>query len=363
MLLVTVWAGLGNPRPAHADRVKDLVNVLGVRSNQLIGYGLVVGLEGSGDSFFRSNFTQQSLANFLKKLGILLDERTVRNLRLRNSAAVMAVAGLPAFVRQGSRVDVIVSSLGDARSLQGGTLLMTPLKGADGKVYAVAQGPISVGGFEPGKASARAERNHMTTGRISGGALVEHEVVIDLQKKESLTLLLINPDFTTSSRIAQAINAGLGGDFASPVDASAVQLRIPEDFRGNVVDLVSAIEALDVEESSRARVVMDERTGTVVMGENLQLKPVAVAHGELHITIAEEGQEPLPLSPQETIILPSNMEGESSRKERVLMLPQGPTLGEIVKALNTIGVEPRDLIAILQALRAAGALNAQIDFM
>lgn len=361
-LSLALWAGMVFPIPARAERVKDLVDIAGVRNNQLIGYGLAVGLEGTGDSFFRSNFTQQSLANFLKKLGILLDERTIRGLRLRNSAAVMVVATLPPFARQGSRIDAIVSSVGDAGGLQGGTLLMTPLKGPDGRVYAVAQGPVSVGGFRPGKVPVRGERNYSTTGRISGGAIIEKEVIVDLEQKEQLTLVLINPDFTTSSRIAQAVNAGLGGDVAKPIDATAVAVNIPDDFRGNVVDMVTAIEALEVDEGVRARIVLDERTGTVVMGENLRLKSVAISHGDLHIAIKEE-PEPLPLSPNESIIVPQDMSEDGSRKEQVLLLPPGPTLGEIVKALNTVGVTPRDLIAILNTLRAAGALNAQIDLM
>lgn len=359
---IVAWAGVVAPTPARAERVKDLVHIRGVRTNQLLGYGLAVGLEGTGDSFFRSNFTQQSLANFLKKLGILLDDRTIASLRLRNSAAVMVIGTLPPFARQGGRIDVTVSSVGDAGSLQGGTLLMTPLKGPDGRVYAVAQGPISIGGFRPGKVAVRGEKNHPTTGRIPGGATVEREVIIDLDQKQDLTLVLINPDFTTASRIAQAINLGLGGDYSRPMDATGVSLAIPEDFRGNVVDLVTAIEALDVEEAMRARVILDERTGTIVMGDNLRLKPVAISHGDLHIKITEE-PVPLPISPQETIILPEDMDEDSSRKERVLMLPQGPSLGQIVKALNTIGVTPRDLISILHALHVAGALNAEIEVM
>lgn len=351
--------------PASAEpRIKDIADIEGVRENQLVGYGLVVGLPGTGDSLRNSPFTRQSLAAMLERLGVNAAEG---NLNTRNVAAVMVTANLPPFASQGSRIDVSVSALGDARSLSGGHLLVTPLIGADQQVYAVAQGAIAIGGFSASGASGSSvTRGVPTAGRIPSGALVEREIGFDIANQTELRLALRNPDFTTARRIADAINAALGGDIARAVNPGAVLLRRPADYAGDMVALVGRIESLEVAVDSPARIVIDESSGIVVMGENVKVSTVAIAQGNLTITITEDPfvSQPEPFSRGgETVVLPSTGVEVEEEEGGLVMVPGGVSLRQLVNGLNALGVSPRDMIAILQALKAAGAIQAEIEVM
>ena len=312
---------------AHAVRIKDIANIKGVRSNQLVGYGLVVGLEGTGDSD-DSLFTIQSLASLLEKMGVTVQPADIED--VENVAAVMVTADLPPFASLGSRMDVLVSSIGDAENLQGGTLLFTPLKAADGRVYAAAQGAVSTGGFAvSGNSGDQVQKNFPTVGRVVGGALVEKEIDSNFNQKASLTLALHAPDFTTASRVAQAISLGVTPDMVS-------------------------------------KVVVNERTGTVIMGENVRIATIAIAHGNLSIQIDEsqDVSQPLPFSRGgETIVTPESDILVKEGKNPLFLVESGISIGEVVKALNALGVTPRDLIAIFQALKAAGALQAELEII
>jgi flagellar P-ring protein precursor FlgI len=345
---------------AHAARVKDITSIAGVRDNQLIGYGLVVGLNGTGDGG-STEFTGQTVASMLRAMGVTVN---AADLKAKNVAAVMVTANLAAFARPGSRVDALVSSLGDAKSLQGGTLLVTPLRALNGEVYAVAQGPLSVGGFAvSGKSGSGAQKNHPTVGHVPGGALIEREVPSQFNTKERLTLLLQNPDFTTSARLAQAINSQVGELVAQAVDSGTVEVRIPAVFRGSQVEFVASLEKMEVEPDSIAKVVLDERTGTVVVGENVRLATVAIAHGNLSIEIRENQQvsQPAPLSQGQTVVTPESGVRIQEDRSQMVLLPQAVTIRDLVRALNSIGITPRDLITIFQAIKAAGALQAQLE--
>lgn len=351
--------------PAWAEpRIKDVADFEGVRENQLVGYGLVVGLPGTGDSLRNSPFTRQSLAAMLERLGVNAAEG---NLNTRNVAAVMVTANLPPFASQGSRIDVSVSALGDARSLAGGHLLVTPLIGADQQVYAVAQGPIAIGGFSASGASGSSvTRGVPTAGRIPSGALVEREIGFDIANQTELRLALRNPDFTTARRIADAINAALGGEIARAVNPGAVVLRRPADYAGDMVALVGAIESLEVAVDSPARIVIDESSGIVVMGENVKVSTVAIAQGNLTITITEDPfvSQPEPFSRGgETVVIPSTGVEVEEESGGLVMVPGGVSLRQLVNGLNALGVSPRDMISILQALKAAGAIQAEIEIM
>ncbi len=354
--------GGGNPG-AEASRIKDLVDVEGIRENQLLGYGLVVGLNGTGDSLNASPFTRQSLTSMLERLGV---NTRGANMRTKNVAAVMVTANLPAFSTQGTRIDVTVSALGDATSLQGGSLLATPLMGADGEVYSVAQGPVAVIGFNAEGDAARIVRGVPTAGRISNGGLVEREIDFGLTRVATLRLALRNPDFTTARRIAAAINDYSGAPAASPVDPSTVQLVLPRDYDGNIVQLLTEIEQLRVVPDQPAKVVVDERSGIIVMGRDVRVSTVALAQGNLTVTITEEPQvsQPEPFSDGETVVVPRTtvtVDDESDRK--LAVVPEGVTLQQLVAGLNALGIGPRDLIGILQAIKAAGALQAEIEVM
>ncbi|MBI3608253.1 MAG: flagellar basal body P-ring protein FlgI [Nitrospirae bacterium] len=348
---------------ADAARIKDLATIAGVRENALIGYGLMIGLNGTGDKT-GTLFTVQSLSSMLNKLGVAVDANAVK---VKNVAAVVVTAKLPPFVKPGGRIDVVVSSLGDATSLQGGTLLLTPLDGADQQVYAVAQGPVSIGGFIGGKEGDSVQKNHPTVGRISGGAVVERAVPVNLGDKASLTLLLRQQDFTTATRMASAINTRIGnGDLAAATDSGTVRLQVPEAYHGRIVELVADIEGLDVSVDLPAKVVVNERTGTIVMGEHVQIADVAVSHGNLTIRVKTELQvsQPSPLSEGgQTVVTPQRETDVTEDKAQVILLPEGTRLGDVVRGLNAIGVTPRDLIAILQAMRAAGALQAELEIL
>ncbi len=349
------------PAGAASARIKDVVDVEGVRDNMLIGYGLVVGLNGTGDSLNNSPFTEQSLTGMLERMGV-----NVRgaNLRTKNVAAVMVTSTLPPYAAQGTRIDVTVSAMGDSKSLLGGTLLVTPLLGADGEVYAVAQGPIAVSGFSAQGQGASVTRGVPTSGRIASGALVEREIEFSLAELPVLRLSLRNPDFTTAQRVANAINTQLRGNLAQATDPSSVLLRVPETRRGDVVGLVTEIEQLEVVPDQVARVVVDEKSGVIVMGENVRISTVAIAQGNLTIRVTETPQvsQPGPFSEGETAIVPrTDIQVDEQSDRRLAVMQSGVTLQELVQSLNALGVGPRDMIAILQSIKAAGALQAEIE--
>ena len=349
---------------ANAARIKDIADIKGVRQNQLVGYGLVVGLEGTGDSD-DALFTIQSLASLLEKMGVTVQPDDIDD--VENVAAVMVTTDLPAFASQGSRIDVLVSSIGDAENLQGGTLLFTPLKGADGSVYAVAQGPVSTGGFAvSGNSGDQVQKNFPTVGRVVGGGLVEQEIHSNFNQKDSLTLALHEPDFTTASRVAQAINRAFYSQLAQTENAGSIQVSVPENYLGNTVQFVTLIESLGVTPDMVSKVVVNERTGTVIMGENVRIATIAIAHGNLSIQIDESQNvsQPLPFSRGgQTVVTPESDIVVQEGKNPIFLVESGVSIGEVVKALNALGVSPRDLIAIFQALKAAGALQAELEII
>lgn len=349
---------------AGAVRIKELVNVNGVRPNQLIGFGLVIGLANTGDRATNVFFSIQTMVNMLQKLGVTVPENRVNQLQFKNAATVMVTAELPPFAHQGDRIDIVVSSLGDSRSLQGGTLLMTPLKGPDVVTYAVAQGPISIGGFSVQGQARGVQKNHLNVGRISGGGLVEKELVNNFNTKTEIMLSLKQTDFTTGNRIAKKINAVLKDEFATPLDGRTVHIKVPKFYKNNVSEFVTQIELLDVRPDTVAKVIIDERTGTVVMGENVKLSTVAVAHGNLFVRITEAPivSQAEPLAPEgETVIVPRTRVSVGESQDRLILVPKGIGIGEVVNGLNAIGVTPRDLISILQAIKAAGSLHAVLE--
>ena len=351
---------LGGVDVAQAARLKDVVDIEGVRSNPLTGFGMVVGLNGTGDSSV--SFTGQSLAMMLERMGISTDAQKIK---AKNIASVMVTATLPPFARQGGRLDVTISSLGDAKNLQGGTLILTPLKGADGKIYAVSQGPVSIGGFAAEGVAQSVQKNHPTVARIAGGATIEREVKFELNQEYQLQLALRNPDFTTANRAVKAINNLFGEPLASARDSGTIQLTIPPSYQGKVVDFVSRLENLQVDPDQTAKVVINERTGTIVMGENVRVSTVALAHGGLSIKISESPQvsQPNKRAGGATTVTPKTDIDAQEAEGKVLEMESGVTLGELVRGLNSIGVTPRDLIAILQSIKAAGALQAELEVM
>jgi len=350
---------------AHASsRIKDLVDIEGVRENQLVGYGLVVGLNGTGDTLNNSPFTLQSLTAMLERLGV---NTRGANLRTANVAAVMVTSNLPAFSTQGTRIDVTVSALGDATSLQGGTLLVTPWLGADGEVYAVAQGSLAVGGFSAEGAAAPITRDVPTVGRISNGALVEREITYAIDEMTSLRLSLRNPDFTTSRRIADAINAFLGVSVATPLDPSTVRFTLPDNTDRSIVSYLTDIEQLRIDPDQPARVVIDEQSGIIVMGRDVRVSQVAVAQGNLTVTVTETPQvsQPAPFSELgETVVVPrTEVTVDDENTHQLAVVDSGVSLYQLVDALNALGIGPRDMISILQAIKASGALQAEIEVM
>ena len=327
---------------AQAARLKDLASVKGVRSNQLVGYGIVVGLNGTGDGN-NAAFTTQGLTNILNNLGIKVD---AENIKVKNVASVMVTAKLPAFAKAGQSLDVTLSSMGDASSLEGGTLLPTPLKGLDNSIYAVAQGPLSLGGLGAGSA-APGRKSHLTVGRIPNGASVEREVAVTFADKEQLFISLDAPDFTTVSLMKTAIDTLLGGPFATARDGATVEVTVPEQFKAQEIALLAAIENLEIIPDLPARVVLDERTGTVVMGENVRISQLAVSHGNLSLQVMPAGTPPTMAAPG----------------QKLVAMQTGATLGEVVRALNSVGVAPRELIAIFQSIKASGALQAELEII
>ena len=345
-------------------RIKDIVDFEGVRENMLIGYGLVVGLNGTGDTLSSSIFTRESLVGMLERLGVNARDDS---LKTDNVAAVMVTATLPPFAKQGTRIDLSLSAIGDADSLLGGTLLVTPLVGADGEVYAVAQGPVAVGGVSAGGAGAEVSKGVPTNGRIASGAIIEREISFDLQGLDTLRISLRNPDFTTARRIAQAINSFAGGPIAQSRDSATVSLVVPDNYRGKMVALITDIEQLRVTPDISAKVVIDEQTGIIVMGENVRISTVAIAQGNLTIRITETPQvsQPLPFSEEgETVTVPrTQIEIDEDEDKRLSVLSNSVTLQELVDGLNALGIGPRDMISILQAIKAAGALQAEIELL
>ncbi|KQP50575.1 MULTISPECIES: flagellar basal body P-ring protein FlgI [unclassified Methylobacterium] len=345
------------------SRVKDLASIEGVRQNQLVGYGIVVGLNGTGDTLNNIPFTRQSLQSMLERLGVNTRGATMRT---QNLAAVMVTASLPPFATQGNRIDITVSSLGDAKSLQGGTLLVTPLLGADGEVYALAQGSVAIAGFSAEGDAAKITRGVPTNGRVPNGAMIEREMAFKMNDMRTLRLSLRNPDFTTSKRIAAAINDFMGADTAEPTDPATVTLQIPAKYTGNMIRLVTEIEQLKVEPDQTARVVVDERSGIIVMGRDVRVSTVAIAQGNLTVTITEQPQvsQPAPLSQGQTVVVPrTGVRVDTGDGNKLALVKEGVTLRELVDGLNALGIGPRDLISILQAIKTAGALQADIEVM
>jgi flagellar P-ring protein precursor FlgI len=345
----------------QAARIKDMADIKGVRPNQLVGYGLVVGLAGSGDGK-KSKFTLQSMASMLEKMGITVKPEEIRT---DNVAAVMVTAMLPPFARAGSRIDGLVSSIGDAETLQGGTLLLTPLKGVDGRVYGVAQGPVSTGGFTASGAGAAVQKNFPTVGRVAGGVLVEREIEYNFNGKRAIELALHNPDFTTASRMVSVINEAFPQPLAQTPDAGTIAILVPDEFLGKIVDLVTKVENLEVKPDVVAKVVINERTGTVVMGENVRISTIAIAHGSLSIEIKESADvsQPLPFGEGRTVVTPNTNIGVQEEAGQLYVVESGVSIGDVVRALNALGVTPRDLIAILQAIKAAGAMPAALEII
>ena len=353
-----------NFSPAQASRVKDLARLQGVRNNQLIGYGIITGLNGTGDDMKKSLFTLQAVYNMMVRNGITVNPDEIKNIKMKNIAAVMVTANLPPFAKPGSTIDIQVSSVGDASSLAGGTLLMTPLRGADDQVYAVAQGPLTIGAFSFGGKAAKAQKNHPTVGTIAGGAIVENTVPVALGENGSLVYQLSDADFTTATRVAEAINTVYGQKTAFPGDSGSVTVSIPKAFQQNTVEFISSIENLDVDADSTARVVVNERTGTIVMGKDVKLSTVAVSHGNLNLIIKEDQNvvQPNPLAEGQTVVTPQTKMAvtEDEGQLMVLDMKKGVSIGQIASALNAIGATPRDLIAIFEAIKAAGSMHGEL---
>jgi len=357
-LVCCVPAGAG-----ATSRIKDLANIEGVRQNQLIGYGLVVGLNGTGDTLNNIPFTKQSLTAMLERLGVNIRGQTIRT---GNVAAVMVTANLPAFGTQGTRIDVTVSAMGDSKSLQGGTLLVTPLLGADGNVYAVAQGSLAIGGFQAEGEAAKITRGVPTVGRIANGALIEREIEFTLNRLNQLRLALRNPDFTTAKRIAAAVNDYIGSPTAEPIDQSTVVITLPAKSTANIVSFLTEIEQLQIEPDLPARIVIDERSGVVVIGRDVRVSMVAVAQGNLTVTVSEtpEVSQPAPFARRGTTrVVPRTSIGVQEDGKKMFVVREGVSLQQVVDGLNAMGIGPRDLITILQAIKAAGAIQADIEVM
>jgi len=358
ILAIGIW--MGTEVDVWAARVKDIAGIKGARPNQLIGYGLVVGLNSSGDDD-KTEFTFQSLTNMMKKMGIIIID--MEKMKLDNVAGVMVTATLPAFSKVGTRIDVVVSSMGNAKNLQGGTLLLTPLSAPNGNVYAVAQGPISTGGFAAGGAAGGGvQKNHPTVGYIPGGAIVEKDLSLNLLERNIMSLNLNNPDFTTCLRLTRVINTGIGEELAQSVDAGTVEIKIPWEFQERLVEFISLVENLNIAPDTIAKVVLNERTGTVIMGENVRISTVAISHGNLSIIVKERERvsQPLPFSVGETVVTPDTEIAIKEEDSLLMVVPEGVNLRDVVRGLNAIGVSPRDLISIFQAIRASGALQAEL---
>src|SRR5579859_755155 len=348
-LVALLAAGLSCVQADAAVRIKDIANFEGSRDNLLVGYGLVVGLNGTGDDVTKSIFTRESVIGMLDRLGVNARDAQL-TVRTKNVAAVMVTATLPSSARQGSRIDVAVSAMGDAKDLQGGTLVGVPMLGADGEVYAVAQGQVSVGGFQAKGAAASITQGVPTAGKVPDGAIVEREINFDLSKMQSMNIALRNPDFTTAERIASAINGYMHGGLARATDAGTVALAIPAAMRSDVVGLVTRLEQLRIEPDQVAKVVIDEANGVIVMGENVK------------ITETPQVSQPGPFSNGTTTVVPrTDIQADTGKDRRLAVVPQGVTIQELVNSLNALGIGPRDMISILQTIKAAGAMQADLE--
>lgn len=373
--------------PAEAIRLKDISSLKGIRANHLFGYGLVIGLNGTGDGP-GSEFAIRSLINMLERMGVHIDQEKLSQIKPKNAAAVMVTAALPPFAKIGSRVDVTVSSIGDAKNLQGGTLFITPLKGVDQQIYALAQGAVLTGGFAAGGAAGGGvQKNHPTVGVIPKGAHIEREVPVALNGRRELHLSLFNPDFSTVERVREAVNRSLGGEFARSLDSGTVVIAVPEALRERIPEFIASLERLEVVPDMAARVIINEKTGTIVMGENVRISTIAVAQGSLNIEIKETQKvsQPLPFAPAPprgtagtvappgggtlvapggaTVVTPDSAVSVKEEARALMIVPGGVSLGEVVRALNSIGAGPRDLISILQSIKAAGALQADLEII
>ncbi len=361
--------GLGGPDLSEAARIKDIASIEGVRENQLIGYGLIVGLDRTGDSVVGGQFTAQAIISMLNTMGVNLKIDPIQ-LLTRNTASVMVTAKLPPFARPGMKLDVQVSSLANAKSLRGGTLLLTPLKAANQQVYAVAQGPISTSGFEAGDGGTKVVKNQQSGGIIPGGAIVERAVKIDMNAWNKFSLTMHQADFTTALRVSEVINGHLGDGLASAVSSGQIQVAVPERFQGKIVQMIAAVEGLNVNIDVSAKVVVNERTGTIVMGEHVRLASMAISHGNLTIRIQTRFNVSQPEAPGligsaagKTVVTPEVDSEVEEDKKRVIQVDGSVTLGDLVKALNSVGVTPRDLVAVLTAAKAAGALQADLELI
>ncbi|MCZ6860991.1 MAG: flagellar basal body P-ring protein FlgI [Alphaproteobacteria bacterium] len=347
-----------------ASRIKDITDFEGIRENMLVGYGIVVGLNGTGDKLSKSPFTQQSLIAMLERLGVNTRD-SITKLDTKNVAAVMVTATLKPFARQGTRFDITVNSLGDSKSLRGGTLLVTPLLGADGEVYAVAQGPVAIAGFTASGDAQTVTQGIATTGRIANGAIVEREIGFELAKLKSVKISLRNPDLTTARRIAEAINSALRKRAARPLDPATVLLTVPRKYRNNIVGLLTDIEQLQVRPDTIAKVIIDETSGIIVMGERVRISTVAIAQGNLTIRITETPQvsQPGPFTTggTTTTVPRTRIDVEEQGKKKFGIVKNSLTLQQLVTNLNALGIGPRDLIGILQAIKAAGAMQASLE--
>ena len=354
-IVAVVFAAVLMVSSASAERLKDISSISGIRDNQLVGYGLVMGLNGTGD---KAGSMPQALGNMLRRMGLNVNDG---DLKPKNVAAVVVTANMPTFARAGSRLDVIVSSISDAKSLQGGTLLLTPLAGPDGETYAVAQGAISIGGFAAGGVS----KGHPTVGRVPDGAVIEREVPLSFADAAAVDIVLNTPDFTTVRSAIESINRLLGDVCAEADGPRSVHVKVPESYNGRVIELLALLESVDVKTDIPARVVINEKTGTIVLGERVTVSPVGLSHGNLTVEIKTSlsVSQPSPFSPKgETVVTPDT-KVEVKEANASLVEIGGANLGEVVRALNSLGVTPRDLIAILQALKAAGALKAELEVL
>ncbi|HEY0252798.1 MAG TPA: flagellar basal body P-ring protein FlgI [Kofleriaceae bacterium] len=360
LLLLALLGGV-----AHADRIKDMASVEGVRDNHLTGFGLVVGLDGTGDDT-RSPVVKAALIKLLKRLGNSIDATAANDMKMKNVAAVMITAELPAFGRAGQKVSVTVSSMGNAKALSGGTLISSPLKGPDGKTYALAQGALSVGGFSAGGDSgSTTKKNHVLVGEIPGGATLE-ESAPNVMPTKQLTLMLSSPDFTTATRMTAAIEAVIPG-IAQTRDASAVTVMVSGEWKGRVPDLLAKLEAIEVDPDVKAKVVVDEKTGTIVVGEAVTLRPAAITFGSLTVEVTEAPivSQPAPLSGKgaKTKVVPSTQIKVDEQNNTMRVIHKAATVGDVAAAFAALGAKPRDLISILRALKASGALRAELETM
>jgi flagellar P-ring protein precursor FlgI len=345
-----------------SSRIKDIGHFTGVRNNSLVGYGLVIGLKGTGDKQ-QTVFTQQTLVNMLDRLGLNLNNQVIR---VQNVAAVIITADLPAFERPGSKIDVTVSSIGDATSLQGGILLQTPLLGLDGSTYAVGQGALVLGGYSAGNDTTGVTVNHPTVGRVPNGATVERAVVSGMpQTVETLDLELDRTDFTNVKRVTEALNASFGRPIAVAIDGRTVHLSLPVEYRQRSVEFIAAVEAVTVEMDTKARVVVNERTGTVIIGSDVTISPVSISHGNLSIQIETKfnTSQPAPFSQGQTVVTPDQKVTAQEQKSNFVTLNKNATVEDLIRVLNALGVTPRDTIAILEALKAAGSLQAELEII